>query len=271
MKKYLKMTRNVVFFGGLYYLLVNLSSILYVIGYMITNKTKNADEVQKSLMSNGYIVTTVAAVIALGIFFLVLRKKEQNLWQRCSFKKINGSAIGKITLLAISITMFSCSVVYLTASKFESYNKVNESLSSAHGSILAMISVVILMPMFEEILFRGLIFNELRKNVNIVVAIILQALIFAVFHGNILQGIYTFILGIILSLLYMWTKSLWANILCHIVYNLFGTIIIPILLYFTHSFVYGYMAIGLIGTGILLFNMYKKNKNTVDMQNEIIA
>lgn len=263
MKQYFKMTRNIVFFGGLYYLMTMISGMLYAIGYMIANKTQNVESVQKSLMIDIYIVTTVAAVITLVIFFLVLRKKEQNLLQRCNFKRISGSDIGKIILTAISITMFSCSVVYLTASKFESYDKVSDSLSSAHGSILAMVSVVILIPMFEEILFRGLIFNELRKNMNIYVAIIIQAIIFAVFHGNMLQGMYTFILGVILSLLYMWTKSLWANVLCHIVYNLFGTIIIPVLLYFTHGFVYGYMAIGLIGTGFLLFNMYKKYKNTV--------
>lgn len=266
MKKYLKMTRNIVFFGGLYYVMTMISGMLYAVGYMIANKAENAESMQKSLMSNIYLVTTIAAVITLGIFFLVLRNKEQNLLQRCNFKKISGCDIGKIILMAISITMFSCSVVYLTASKFESYDKVSESLSSAHGSILAMVSVVILIPMFEEILFRGLIFNELRKNINIYVAIIIQAIIFAVFHGNLLQGIYTFILGVILSLLYMWTKSLWANILCHIVYNLFGTIIVPVLLYFTHSFVYGYMAIGLIGTSIVLINMFKKHKKSVTLQ-----
>lgn len=38
-------------------------------------------------------------------------------------------------------------------------------------------------------LFRGFIFNGLKKNVNIILSVILQPHIFAVAHGNIVQGI----------------------------------------------------------------------------------
>ncbi|SUY46974.1 CAAX amino protease family protein [Clostridium putrefaciens] len=256
MKKYLRTIRNITFFGGLYFIVQIICSIIFGITYGITHRNtefkKLMEDTQKATIDSVYILTLIAALITFVIYILVLRNKQQNLWQRCNFKKIDLSNMWKIVIIAISVSAFSSSIVYLMADKFESYNKVNNSIASAYGSILSMLCILILIPIFEEILFRGLIFNELKKTSNIYLAIILQAVIFAIFHGNMLQGIYTFLLGVILSLIYIWTNSLLGNILCHIIYNLCGVILIPIALYYTSSFVYVYMIKVLLVTIVLL-------------------
>jgi membrane protease YdiL (CAAX protease family) len=76
--------------------------------------------------------------------------------------------------------------------------------------------------MFEEIFYRGLIFNEFRYSYSILTAILLQAIIFGALH-EIPQMIYAFIAGILFAVLYLWLKNIWAPIIAHIVnYNLYS-------------------------------------------------
>ena len=77
-----------------------------------------------------------------------------------------------------------------------------------------MIIVILLIPIYEEIIFRYVIFGYLKENYNIVCAVIGQALIFG-FPLNIVQGIYTFLLGIALALIYMYCDSLVGSIILH--------------------------------------------------------
>ncbi|MBU5894754.1 CPBP family intramembrane metalloprotease, partial [Vibrio cholerae O1] len=76
---------------------------------------------------------------------------------------------------------------------------------------------IILIPIYEQIVFRGIIFGYLRKNFNIIGAVLVQALIFGIMHLNLVQGIYTFILGIVLALIYMYSDSILGNITVHII------------------------------------------------------
>ncbi|MFN2987262.1 lysostaphin resistance A-like protein, partial [Escherichia coli] len=76
-----------------------------------------------------------------------------------------------------------------------SYGEVVNQLNVASKSALQLVIAIILIPIYEEIVFRGIIFGYLRKNFNIIVAILVQALIFGIMHLNLVQGIYTFILG----------------------------------------------------------------------------
>ena len=45
-------------------------------------------------------------------------------------------------------------------------------------------------------------------------------------HGNIVQGIYTFILGLVLGIIYIYTNSLYGSMLMHIIYNLLGAVVL---------------------------------------------
>ncbi|WP_286010109.1 hypothetical protein [Clostridium sp. Marseille-Q2269] len=70
----------------------------------------------------------------------------------------------------------------------------------------------------------------------------------------------------ILSILYISTNSIWSNILCHIVYNLFGSLLTPIALSYTKNYVFVYIGTGLIVTAILLINLFKNSTKLVNSQ-----
>ncbi len=60
----------------------------------------------------------------------------------------------------------------------------------------------ILTPFTEEIIFRGIIYNRIRKYFPVSVSIFVSALIFGCFHGNAVQMLYAIIMGLALALVY---------------------------------------------------------------------
>lgn len=77
----------------------------------------------------------------------------------------------------------------------------------------------IVAPISEELVFRQVIYKRLRGISSVWVAIIISALLFGLYHGNLVQGIYAFIMGCLLALVYEWTGSFAAPVLFHMIAN----------------------------------------------------
>lgn len=73
--------------------------------------------------------------------------------------------------------------------------------------------------MLEEFLFRGLIFQKIAIQKNLIKGLLISALAFASLHLR-YDLITLFIAGIIYAVLYLKTKKLIYPILCHFFYNL---------------------------------------------------
>lgn len=78
-----------------------------------------------------------------------------------------------------------------------------------------------LIPAFvEELIFRGVIFNGLKRGIGSLGAIFLSALIFALIHQNINQFIYPFIMGCVFALVLNKTENLVYPFLMHLFNNI---------------------------------------------------
>ena len=84
---------------------------------------------------------------------------------------------------------------------------------------LSFLTTVIGAPVIEEIVFRGLIYKHLKRAMPVWLAVLIQALLFAVAHGQLLWMTYTFVLGAIFALLYDYFDSLWPCIIAHLIFN----------------------------------------------------
>jgi len=82
-----------------------------------------------------------------------------------------------------------------------------------------LIKVVVIAPVFEEMLFRGIILYGLERNYKPWIAIFVSALLFALFHLNPWQFPATFLLGLVLALMRIRTKSFIPCILGHSIHN----------------------------------------------------
>lgn len=92
-------------------------------------------------------------------------------------------------------------------------------LSQRYEYILAFVTLVVIAPVAEEILFRGYLFGKLKKFIPIWVAILITSLLFGFIHGAWNVAIDTFALSVVMCLLRLSTGSLWAPILLHMTKN----------------------------------------------------
>lgn len=88
-----------------------------------------------------------------------------------------------------------------------------------------ILMVGFLAPFAEELVFRGLIFSRLRETMQFLPAAGLSALLFAGFHGNIVQGIYAFFGGLLMAWSYETYHGLKAPYCIHVISNLLSIVL----------------------------------------------
>jgi len=127
---------------------------------------------------------------------------------------------GFIVYIILSAILTSLAMSFLT---FIDFNQVQETGFSQLGPqfeyILAFLSLVVIAPVAEEIIFRGYLLGKLRKHVAMWIAVLITSLLFAAVHLSWNVGIDVFALSLVLCVLRITTKSLWPSILLHMLKN----------------------------------------------------
>ncbi len=80
-------------------------------------------------------------------------------------------------------------------------NAAQESLL-AGNLLIQILSMGIAAPLTEELIFRGLLYRRMKKLLPVGWSVILSALLFAVYHGNVIQAVFAFPMAVILTLIY---------------------------------------------------------------------
>jgi len=77
----------------------------------------------------------------------------------------------------------------------------------------------LLVPVMEELLFRGGIYGAMKRGMPTAAALLLQAAVFGLMHFNPIQFVYAFFLGLVMGLLLERTRSIWVPVTVHIMMN----------------------------------------------------
>ncbi len=90
-------------------------------------------------------------------------------------------------------------------------------------SIIYVITLCFIVPVTEEVTFRGVIFGQLRRGFGPWVSVFLSAVLFGIMHGISVHIGYAIACGLIIAACYHITDSLVAPIILHAVFNIFGS------------------------------------------------
>lgn len=226
-------------------------------------------------MINRYLIyaSLAGVIVSLFIIFFIFAITKKNLIKYCSFKPINIKNIGIAAAIGFMFNLFvNCVIILLKSSSTIINLPIIDKVLVKHaegvnplfsGNILAVILIIgIVIPIFEEIIYRGLIFKKLKENVNLKAALIIQGLIFGISHLNIAQAIYTFLLGIILVLSYYWLDTIWAPIIIHGSFNCSNYIVNPILSIASHN-ILGAVFLLVITLSLILLGLIQMKKDSV--------
>ena len=75
-------------------------------------------------------------------------------------------------------------------------------------------------PLAEEAVFRGILYNRMKRCFNDKIALVVSSLLFGIYHGNLVQAVYGTILGLLIAYFYERYKSFAAPVLFHGVANI---------------------------------------------------
>lgn len=187
--------------------------------------TAVTNEIMKSM---NYILL-VSSIVTVLTFMLIYKIRKQKLWSEIQVKSTKPINYGVALILGVSVWLFNMgfvSVLSMTGLFQSSFDAMEQSLSFVGDSnvFVSILVIGIVAPFTEELMFRGAIFKTLSKSMPITAVIILQGVLFGVYHMNLVQGMYATLLGILFGYVTYKTKSLWPAIIMHMVNNTVSTI-----------------------------------------------
>ena len=162
----------------------------------------------------------IAATLVICALWYRSHKPEKDF----SLKEVvNPKLLAAMACLGLSLQLLisTClNIVYpiLPQQLAEKYSALIESLLGGNV-FLSLLVTVILAPLAEEFLFRGITLKKAQKIMPFMAANALQALLFGIYHLNWIQGVYAFVLGLILGFTAEYFHSIWASILLHAFVN----------------------------------------------------
>lgn len=185
--------------------------------------------------SNFMTMLTVVATFASVIFSLpaywIVWGRKKTAQDRQYFRE----KVLKIKPFAM-IVLASCGLYYLTilivavmvVVSPEMMDEYTEMMDTALGGsqVLAMFAAVILAPINEECIMRGLILKNLQRFFSTPVVIIIQAVLFGIFHANWVQGIYVLPVGAALGYVAIKCRSVIPSIFMHLFYNTLSFVVV---------------------------------------------
>jgi hypothetical protein len=173
------------------------------------------------------VLVTVSAVSALGAVAIALslrvRRPAAVGLVRPQLRTVAlGVGLGIVVWLLSRVLI----VVYVQVTGDSSDPQADLTLFS--GPVAAALVLVIgglVVPLGEELLFRGLGYGVLRR-VGRVVAVLLTAAIFALAHGLNVVFAAAFVLGVVNAVLYERTGSIWPPVAAHATFNLTSFVLV---------------------------------------------
>lgn len=197
------------------YYIISEFLILFFLSFNYINKGNNPN-----LLNNYINDNRLYLALLLGLIFIPFLYFNYN---KLNIKKIKTN-IYKLLLLGVSLSLMY-NVIGFYIDKL-----LNSNLYGTFDIKTVLISSVLIGPIIEEYLFRGIMYNEAKKIYDLNKSQLIITSIFALSHTTLIQIIYAFIIGYVLIKIYENYKSIKYCIIVHMASNLTTTIITLLLI-----------------------------------------
>ncbi len=212
MKKYILMFVNVIVYLAILQLFTVIVSRLWWSGKIIP-----MDIAMKNYIFIFLIVFSLT-ILAIGIIY---KFRGKNLIKVCNFNKISAKNFGLTLAIGVLMGIFTscvCNTSFISKNIpiFKDY-----LFGSVNGSSSFIVFLIVIAVMFscEEIIFRGIIFNEFLPNVPLAVAVILSTAVYGIINIltiHVAVGMYALVAALFFTLAYIFANSMFAPMILQI-------------------------------------------------------
>ena len=164
----------------------------------------------------------IAAVISIPIYHKIHKKDAEMAGEARRNIPLENEDFGAIIVCGAALAVAMNNIISITPLPylFTGYEETNEILFSG-GIVLQILAAGIFGCIVEEISLRGVIYPRMKRYWGKNKAMILSAVVFGIYHLNVVQAVYSFFLGLFFVWVYDRYDNLWAPIAAHMSANLF--------------------------------------------------
>lgn len=202
--------------GAQLIILMILNIIVHYMGQSSQIYIADQKEIFQSILSGVSMLIGLLAVSRMA-------RKEIKIVDGGRPAEIEGQVTEYMFLCAFAFTAAIGINILLTLIGFtgssEAYAQVVEHQYGA-PFLIGLLIFGIISPVAEEVLFRGIIYNRMKKYYPLPMAMVVSSLLFGVYHGNLVQGVYGTIMGLLIVYVYHKYDTFVAPVLFHSVANI---------------------------------------------------
>ncbi|MFT5581640.1 MAG: membrane protease YdiL (CAAX protease family) [Lentimonas sp.] len=165
------------------------------------------------------LITDSLFSILILVFFALDFKNQRKLF---SFRRVKIKALLPIIIVA---PLFALSVLYFSdyvnRELFDTYSLTYyyQYMDSPAPWFFAILSIAVFPAVFEEIAFRGVIFDLLRKVTPLKSVILISSILFFLLHLSLISILWILPIGIVFAIYRAKYNTLWYGIIGHFIYN----------------------------------------------------
>lgn len=181
------------------------------------SSTEYSLQVMKGLMSlTNEIILPMLIVSGLCLMIVLFIKGKVRKEKYVS--TISKNDVSKYVLYGCTFNLAITLIINLIPQSFMDKYNMSVGLATTGNLFLMIVATGIMGPIAEEITFRHFILQPNRR-VSDKYAIIVSAISFGIMHGNVIQGTYTFVLGLLFAREDIKENNLLPSIIMHITIN----------------------------------------------------
>lgn len=222
----------------LYYVVCNIAFL--IIFFLYSAVTEHLDAGTQGALAE-HIATVTQIVNAISMIIAVLpivpmlrRELESQATSEAyhtpetAHETQQGESIRHLALSVALVVLLAASSsvglnILLSLTGFVQSSAVYQEVARQQYSVVFVVGAILfglISPIIEEIVFRGVVYNRMRRYCPTAAAIILSGLLFGVYHGNLVQGLYGGCMGILLAYTYERLHNFFIPCLFHATANL---------------------------------------------------
>lgn len=206
----------------------------------------------------------VTALIAIPVMLFLYRRdrKREKLLNIVPNKKAPVSKY--ILVIAIAGTLSIALNNLIIIGNLSEYSIGYEETATAFYSASLPMQIVclgILAPISEELIFRGLMYRRMREDTGFITTVFYSAVVFGLFHGNMVQMLYGMAMGLMLAYVCEKYGSVLAPIVAHITANILSILATYFNVYswmVSNILIVGTITVGCATAAAALFLMIQK-------------
>ncbi len=182
-----------------------------------------------------FLMDTISTSILMGVFILwllgICRSDHKSFHNTQTFQgtfwlfsiPIIGLGLSAVSGIWLGLAEEYMQELPIISESLESFDQTWSTLGS-EAYIWELLSIVIVGPIVEELLFRGVVFHYLEKVRRKWFPILLSAAAFGLWHREPVQIVYAAVIGVMYGMLYFKTRDLRVTILLHVFNNFLSTL-----------------------------------------------